>query len=99
MERLHCFCSTTSSLKSVSSAGGSSFLLLLLQPAARMARASNAACFQRITSRIPFGQVVQLDLQATDRSFRSEEHTSQLQSLMRISYAVFSWKKIQHHTE
>src|SRR3546814_9985605 len=24
---------------------------------------------------------------------RSEEHTSELQSLMRISYAVFSWKK------
>src|SRR3546814_4594305 len=30
---------------------------------------------------------------------RSEEHTSELQSLMRISYAVFRWKKktaIQH---
>src|SRR3546814_1460709 len=27
------------------------------------------------------------------RSFRSEEHTSELQSLMRISYAVFCWKK------
>src|SRR3546814_10435747 len=24
---------------------------------------------------------------------RSEEHTSELQSLMRISYAVFGWKK------
>src|SRR3546814_15247342 len=38
---------------------------------------------------------------------RSEEHTSELQSLMRISYAVFCLKKkttlhhltIQHHTE
>src|SRR3546814_4521818 len=29
---------------------------------------------------------------------RSEEHTSELQSLMRISYAVFSLKKIIHHT-
>src|SRR3546814_7727515 len=30
---------------------------------------------------------------------RSEEHTSELQSLMRISYAVFCLKKIkQHHT-
>src|SRR3546814_8915291 len=29
-----------------------------------------------------------------DRRFlRSEEHTSELQSLMRISYAVFRWKK------
>src|SRR3546814_7925319 len=27
------------------------------------------------------------------RGFRSEEHTSELQSLMRISYAVFCWKK------
>src|SRR3546814_15497590 len=29
----------------------------------------------------------------TDDSFRSEEHTSELQSLMRISYAVFCLKK------
>src|SRR3546814_5157163 len=28
--------------------------------------------------------------------FRSEEHTSELQSLMRISYAVFCWKKKKH---
>src|SRR3546814_4162611 len=27
------------------------------------------------------------------RRIRSEEHTSELQSLMRISYAVFCWKK------
>src|SRR3546814_3033278 len=35
---------------------------------------------------------------------RSEEHTSELQSLMRISYAVFCWKKKknvskQHHED
>src|SRR3546814_4668664 len=30
--------------------------------------------------------------------FRSEEHTSELQSLMRISYAVFSLKKKPHRT-
>src|SRR3546814_8494341 len=29
---------------------------------------------------------------------RSEEHTSELQSLMRISYAVFCWKKKNHTT-
>src|SRR3546814_9668449 len=29
---------------------------------------------------------------------RSEEHTSELQSLMRISYAVFCLKKKQHNT-
>src|SRR3546814_988135 len=31
--------------------------------------------------------------QVCDRQFRSEEHTSELQSLMRISYAVFCLKK------
>src|SRR3546814_2605058 len=33
---------------------------------------------------------------------RSEEHTSELQSLMRISYAVFCWKKknmLHNHTQ
>src|SRR3546814_1232151 len=30
---------------------------------------------------------------------RSEEHTSELQSLMRISYAVFCLKKKQNHHE
>src|SRR3546814_3335466 len=30
---------------------------------------------------------------ATDKRHRSEEHTSELQSLMRISYAVFCLKK------
>src|SRR3546814_10086048 len=38
------------------------------------------------------GQEVQLDLG------RSEEHTSELQSLMRISYAVFCLKKKHTHT-
>src|SRR3546814_4229025 len=33
------------------------------------------------------------DRPAQDRSARSEEHTSELQSLMRISYAVFCLKK------
>src|SRR3546814_4118972 len=31
------------------------------------------------------------------RHRRSEEHTSELQSLMRISYAVFCLKKKRHH--
>src|SRR3546814_1716148 len=31
-------------------------------------------------------------------SIRSEEHTSELQSLMRISYAVFCLKKNKSHT-
>src|SRR3546814_5502514 len=32
------------------------------------------------------------------RNFRSEEHTSELQSLMRISYAVFCLKKKESKT-
>src|SRR3546814_5068939 len=41
---------------------------------------------------------VRLDLEP-DAEFRlrSEEHTSELQSLMRISYAVFCLKKKKHH--
>src|SRR3546814_3457763 len=35
---------------------------------------------------------------ALARGFRSEEHTSELQSLMRISYAVFCLKKKKEHT-
>src|SRR3546814_6999589 len=34
----------------------------------------------------------------TTASSRSEEHTSELQSLMRISYAVFCLKKKKNHT-
>src|SRR3546814_1834044 len=34
-----------------------------------------------------------LDGAAAERPFESEEHTSELQSLMRISYAVFCLKK------
>src|SRR3546814_3257631 len=36
---------------------------------------------------------------AADRTTRSEEHTSELQSLMRISYAVFCLKKKQKQTQ
>src|SRR3546814_2246212 len=36
--------------------------------------------------------------QAARRDFRSEEHTSELQSLMRISYAVFCLKKKKQNT-
>src|SRR3546814_4445318 len=39
------------------------------------------------------GQAEPLCETAADRRFRSEEHTSELQSLMRISYAVFCLKK------
>src|SRR3546814_9184889 len=38
-------------------------------------------------------------LSARLRSLRSEEHTSELQSLMRISYAVFCLKQKKHTTK
>src|SRR3546814_4744422 len=37
-------------------------------------------------------------LKLTIPASRSEEHTSELQSLMRISYAVFCLKKKKHHS-
>src|SRR3546814_1842902 len=58
--------------------------------------------FCRATQRLPdfqhqfIGEVAAGDLLPTDDSvdeIRSEEHTSELQSLMRISYAVFCLKK------
>src|SRR3546814_9314270 len=36
---------------------------------------------------------IKLEVDATNLAQRSEEHTSELQSLMRISYAVFCLKK------
>src|SRR3546814_5148821 len=38
-------------------------------------------------------------LSGPDEPRRSEEHTSELQSLMRISYAVFCLKKNKHSTQ
>src|SRR3546814_4498514 len=43
--------------------------------------------------------VFQADVLAGAVSLRSEEHTSELQSLMRISYAVFCLKKNKHCTK
>src|SRR3546814_10273026 len=39
------------------------------------------------------GWIGERDLRRGDHCVRSEEHTSELQSLMRISYAVFCLKK------
>src|SRR3546814_5098835 len=39
--------------------------------------------------------LILLDIELPGQSGRSEEHTSELQSLMRISYAVFCLKKIK----
>src|SRR3546814_1361566 len=43
------------------------------------------------------GQTVGVEFLRRRRVVRSEEHTSELQSLMRISYAVFCLKKKTHY--
>src|SRR3546814_4974026 len=69
-----------------------------------------AACTQAEAAAVHFqshglGEVAIAVSQHRDLAFgvirlrpRSEEHTSELQSLMRISYAVFCLKKKQHNT-
>src|SRR3546814_8844063 len=58
------------------------------------ARGSNGALSAGLHCRLP-GQALSPDPMSDTR--RSEEHTSELQSLMRISYAVFCLKKKKTH--
>src|SRR3546814_1505293 len=58
----------------------------LLSTAPEMFEGADGDAFQRLR------QAAKLTLYGGD-CFRSEEHTSELQSLMRISYAVFCLKK------
>src|SRR3546814_7155804 len=64
---------------------------------AAKANMSQNACWRRIKrleeSRVISRRVTILDASALGLEDRSEEHTSELQSLMRISYAVFCLKK------
>src|SRR3546814_4195471 len=57
-------------------------------------------CYDVLYERIS-GCIPNLDREKTvekiRENFRSEEHTSELQSLMRISYAVFCLKKKNHY--
>src|SRR3546814_2841559 len=46
---------------------------------------------------IGLGPAPQRLFELRDPLFRSEEHTSELQSLLRISYAVFCFKKKTHN--
>src|SRR3546814_10369365 len=74
-------------------------LALLAEAAGRLVGAHDARqlvrdLFDLIAARLRLDAVVNYDLveNAGDHG-RSEEHTSELQSLMRISYAVFCLKK------
>src|SRR3546814_1466900 len=71
----------------LAAAGGVSFDPVHHPLLKRRARGS-AGCWRRLSS----GQTIDAKL-ARDQARRSEEHTSELQSLMRISYAVFCLKK------
>src|SRR3546814_8870422 len=65
-----------------------------------LCRSASRAISQRLR---PLSSTAVCSRFARSRRVRSEEHTSELQSLMRISYAVFCLKKktilrITHHT-
>src|SRR3546814_8668300 len=65
---------------------------------ARTLHAEASALAQAMLARAPTGSVVSFMLPNWhEAATRSEEHTSELQSLMRISYAVFCLKKKKHN--
>src|SRR3546814_5224941 len=73
--------------------------ILGLGPLERLADASGDRSVDRVArlgSVDPHQGDMAVDLEADDL-MRSEEHTSELQSLMRISYAVFCLKKKRKH--
>src|SRR3546814_7549094 len=57
-----------------------------------------AALFADARCLEPLGAAVGSPFEHREFGLRSEEHTSELQSLMRISYAVFCLKKKQYNT-
>src|SRR3546814_2177931 len=70
-------------------------------PDVRMSRSSGgksavSSCLAKSSGRIEFG--LNSPAATFRASIRSEEHTSELQSLMRISYAVFCLKKKTRET-
>src|SRR3546814_4216403 len=77
-------------------AGAMTFAAVMLTP--EVAAAIHAR-FRAVTGLR--GELKGSRISLTERAYllelRSEEHTSELQSLMRISYAVFCLKKKKHH--
>src|SRR3546814_3760759 len=73
-------------------AGGSRMSLGPYEPAASFAMPRSDSAELRVKSGARVIDVLEY-LHRLDRPARSEEHTSELQSLMRISYAVFCLKK------
>src|SRR3546814_7836203 len=62
------------------------------EPLARLLRGIEEHQFKALAASLPTQQGVDAEQELE----RSEEHTSELQSLMRISYAVFCLKKKNH---
>src|SRR3546814_6140923 len=65
------------------------------------AKFGDAERWKDLTATMPFGRPAEPEEIASVIAFlvsRSEEHTSELQSLMRISYAVFCLKKKKTNT-
>src|SRR3546814_7917152 len=65
-------------------------------PFARYDKGNHTGSLGRSHSRGPLLSELSSRLRLRLRRERSEEHTSELQSLMRISYAVFCLKKKKH---
>src|SRR3546814_9536857 len=63
----------------------------------RISRDIEYAIYKRAEVRFRAAQVLRTVSASMDLVHRSEEHTSELQSLMRISYAVFCFTK-NHNT-
>src|SRR3546814_3626593 len=55
--------------------------------------------FQNADPHAAFADALPVEEYFAHQVVRSEEHTSELQSLMRISYAVFCLKKKKHNTK
>src|SRR3546814_8945346 len=70
---------------------GSRWAESVLPLAARIARAANAEIL--LAHVVPAPEMIEARPLEMEDKERSEEHTSELQSLMRISYAVFCLKK------
>src|SRR3546814_2098528 len=80
---------------------GGALLLSLVDDAAYIAgqaASSGNGNFNNVTRAPSEGAAIALQNNINIRPVlkRSEEHTSELQSLMRNSYAVFCWKKKRH---
>src|SRR3546814_3608326 len=77
---------------------GEGEIIAIVRDGARVDRAGVGDTVDIVTNQTPFygesgGQVGDAGIFSNDDGLRSEEHTSELQSLMRISYAVFCLKK------